>query len=319
MSELKSRVMIAMLNVSVWSARAFDSNATEEVRTNHNKQDDIGRFNKRLLPAKAESYDAICKLAQSARAEYYRRTLRYGQDGVRLLPTSAYMDLAAKVREYKSLFPVLVDNFLEDLPNLKERQRVVLNGLFRNDDYPATGTLRERFGFRFKVLPFPDAEQFGVDLPDEELVQIRTDVREHAAEVANTAMRDLWERLYEVVARMATRLSQAKPIIRDTLVGNIHELVEILPSLNFTGDAKLTEVCTEVCNKLSSQSAKELRDNDSARKEVAKQAAAIQAQMAEYMGLPAPDLEPEEPSDDDGAIPAVALRASSQPTTALLL
>lgn len=289
MSELKSRVMLAMLNVSVWSARAFDARATAEVQENHNPRDDIGRFNKRLLPAKAPSFEAVYEVARRAREAFYRRTLRYGQDGVRLLPASAYMELAAEIRGFKSRFPAAVDAFLVDLPSLKARQRDILNGLFVESDYPSHDELRKRFGFRFKVLPFPDAEQFGVELPQEALAQIRLDVEEHAAEVAETAMRDLWERLYEVVERMAQRLSQPKPVIRDSLVGNVKELVEILPSLNFAGDAKLSDLCNQVCAKLANQSPEDLRSNYSARAEAARQAADIQAQMAEYMGIGTPE------------------------------
>jgi len=311
MNNLKSRVMLAMLNVSVWSARAFDARATAEVQENHNQREDIGRFNKRLLPEKAARFDAVCEVARRARAAFYRRTLRYGQDGVRLLPASAYMDLAGEIRAFRSEFPVLVDAFIEDLPNLKLRQREILNGLFVEGDYPSTEELRGRFGFRFKVLPFPDADQFGVALPEDELARIRGDVREHAAEVAETAMRDLWERLYEVVERMAQRLLQPKPVIRDSLVGNIRELVEILPSLNFTADANLSELCAQVSTKLASQSAEDLRTSDGARVEAARQAAEIQAKMAEYMGIDLPADSGEagaEPAHPEAAAPQGAGR-----------
>ncbi|MEW5891081.1 MAG: hypothetical protein ACOZCP_19325 [Pseudomonadota bacterium] len=288
MSNIKSRVMLAMLNISVWDAHVHDSKATSEVEKNHSTSD-IGRFNKRLLPKKAASFEAVMELARTARETFYRYTLKYGQDGVRLLPAEAYMELAQEIRGLKVEFPRRVEAFLEDLPNLKAVQKAALNGLYREDDYPTVDVLRTKFDLRFKVLPFPDAEQFGVTLPEADLIEIRKSIDEHTAEAAQIATRDLWNRMYEAVSRMTVQLSKPSGRIHDSLVENVREIVELLPSLNFTGDSKLAELCEQAAAKLASQDAEELRQSMGTRMTVAQQAADIQAQMAAYMGIELPE------------------------------
>lgn len=289
MTKVNSRVMLAMLNISIWCARVFDGKATSEVQKIHNPHNDIGRFNKRLLPERAPSYEAVCEIARQARDVFYRYTLQYGQDGVRLLPADAYMKLAGEIRGFKAEFPRRVAAFLADLPDLKAAQKVTLNGLFLESDYPTTEELMKKFDFRFKVLPFPDAEQFGVVLPEADLIDIRQSIDEHTAEAAQVASRDLWNRMYEAVSRMTEQLSKPKPRIHDSLVENMREIVELLPSLNFTGDQKLTDLCGQAATKLGNQSTEELRTCHGARMTAAKEAADIQAQMAAYMGIELPE------------------------------
>ena len=82
---------------------------------------------------------------------------------------------------------------------------------------------------------------------------------------------------------MSGRLSDKKAVFRDTLVGNISELCDLLPSLNVTGDEELTKMCDEVRDKLTGFTPKELRKDTTAREDTARAAAAIMDKMAGYM------------------------------------
>ncbi|MFY9327092.1 MAG: hypothetical protein WAO76_03605 [Georgfuchsia sp.] len=283
-----ARVMLAMLNISIWIARAYDNKATNEVKEKHNREKDIGRFNKRLLPENAPTYERVCEIGRRTRQRFYNFSLQYGQDGIRLLPADAYLALAAEVRMLRAEFEDAVEAFIDDVENLKTVAKVELNGLYSDGDYPSTAELRKKFDFRFKVLPFPDAEQFGVSLPEEDLAEIRQSINQHIIEATDTGMQDLWDRLYDVVVKLTERLSQPKARIRDELIANTQELVTLLPKLNFTGDTKLAEFCELTASRLASQNAEDLRSSTGHRISVAKQAAEIQLQMAAYMGIPLP-------------------------------
>jgi hypothetical protein len=50
---LCSRAMLCLLSISMWSARKYDREASEEIAQRHGAQPDAGRYNKVLLPKEA--------------------------------------------------------------------------------------------------------------------------------------------------------------------------------------------------------------------------------------------------------------------------
>lgn len=284
MKSYSKKVMLANLTISVWNARRLDKRATDEVAKNHNEAIPIGRYNKKLLPGEVKSYEKVCKLGSALRDFHYTQTMEYDQLGVRLLPAGIYMDYTAKLRELQRDFDTAVEEFLADYDNLVAQARVMLNGLFNEGDYPTIETLRGKFGVSLRVLPFPDAEKFGVVLPEEELAGIRQDIEDQTQEAINNAMGDLWQRLYDVVARMSERLAQPNAIFRDSLVENVREICDLLPQMNFTEDQDLENLRKQVDEKLAIHEPETLRNDPLARNQAAKQAVEIQSMMAAFMG-----------------------------------
>lgn len=292
MENYSTKVMLANLTISVWNARRLDKRATEEVAKNHNESIPIGRYNKKLLPGEVKSYEKVCKLGSALRDFHYSQTMEYDQLGVRLLPAGIYMDYTTKLRELQRDFDMAVEDFLADYDNLVAQARIMLNGLFNESDYPTIETLRGKFGVSLRVLPFPDADQFGVVLPEEELAGIRQDIEAQTKEAIANAMNDLWKRLYDVVARMSERLSDPKAIFRDSLIENVREIVDLLPQLNFTEDQNLDNLCKQVDEKLAIHEPDTLRNDPVTRSQTAHQAIEIQSMMAAFMGKPVSVFDP---------------------------
>ena len=59
-------------------------------------------------------------------------------------------------------------------------------------------------------------------------------------------MRDPWERLKTVVEAMAKALSIPDKIFRDSLIGNVENLLDLMPDLNVTGDPTLEAMCSKI-------------------------------------------------------------------------
>lgn len=284
--EAGRRVMLAILNISVWRARKFDRGATAEVESNHNAVGkEIGRFNKRLLPKGplAPEYAALLGWEARVRAFHEANTLVYDQRAVRLLPADSYMEHAERLREFRRELDVLVPPFLDALEGYKTTQRAELNGLYRDADYPRRDEIAGKFGLRFRVLPFPDASQFGIALPEEALVS----TREHNAEALSGAMLDVWTRLYEVVGKMAERLGKTGVPLKsnDTFVENLREICELVPRLNFAHDEALESLRASVLARLGPYDLNTLKDSPVARMTAAQEANQLQSLMAEYMGI----------------------------------
>jgi hypothetical protein len=285
---LSSRAMLCSLSISMWSARKHDPEASEEIATLHGAKSDAGRYNKMLLPKQALA--EIQKIMSEARHEHYFMTLPWGDDGYRVLPAAAYLDHTAKMREISNRFTPAVDTLVLRFEQLVREAKVRLNGLFREADYPSTAELRAKFSFETKVIPLPDASDFRVCLGDEEKERIKRQITATVEASLQVATRDLWQRLYEAVTHMSDRLSAYRVTeegvehpFRDSIVGNLVRLVEVLPKLNVARDPELERLAEQVRVSLLVDP-KELRQSESVRTETAQAATAIAAHMASYMG-----------------------------------
>ncbi|MGF6292450.1 hypothetical protein [Paraburkholderia youngii] len=281
-TELKSRVMLSAVTVSAWQARCFDVKATEEVEKSHQAKD-IGRFNKRLLPEHAPSYKEVVSIGNRIRRYHYDHSLKYEQLGVRLLPTAIYMDFADQMRKMKDEFDLAVSVFLTDYLNLKEQARAELNGLFNESDYPTLARMSEKFGVKLAVLPFPDASQFGVDLPADVLTDLRSEIDQHVLASISTANNDLVGRLYEAVSKLADKLYGATDV-RLGVTNQVRELCELLPKLNFTNDPKLSHILEQAKTHLAVHTGADLKESSVLRSQVAAKASEIEGLMAAFMG-----------------------------------
>lgn len=280
--------MLCSLSISMWSARKHDPEASEEIATLHGAKSDAGRYNKMLLPK--EALAEIQKIMSEARHEHYFMTLPWGDDGYRVLPAAAYLDHTAKMREISNRFGPAVDTLVQRFEQLVREAKLRLNGLFREADYPSTAELRAKFSFETKVIPLPDAADFRVCLGDEEKERIKRQITATVEASLQVATRDLWQRLYEAVKHMSERLNAYRVVedrvehpFRDSIVGNLVRLVEVLPKLNVSRDPELERLAEQVRASLLVDP-KELRQSESVRTETAKAAAAIADRMASYMG-----------------------------------
>lgn len=281
-TSLKSQVMLCSVTISTWTARCFDNKATAEVENIHNAKG-IGRFNKRLLPEHAPSFQEVCSLGNRIRGHFYQHTLKYDQLGVRLLPTMVYMEFMHQIRRMKDDFDLTTNVFLTEYMDFKEDARRELGGLFNPGDYPSVAQLKTKFGVRMAVLPFPDASQFGVDLPDDVLFELHSELDQHVLNSISTANHDLVGRLYEAVSQMAARLYSSGNVRLD-VANNVRDLCALLPKLNFTNDPNLNFILEQAKTHLAAHSGVELKESEVLRSQVASKASEIEGLMAAFMG-----------------------------------
>jgi len=305
-TDLKSKVMLSSVTISTWHARRFDEKVTEEVEKTHQARG-IGRFNKRLLPEHAPSYAEVVSIGNRIRTYYYAHTLKYDQLGVRLLPTMIYMEVAERMRALKDEFDLATSVFLTDYLDLKARAQAEMNSLYNEADYPTLAELTGKFGVKLSVLPFPDASQFGVDLPADVLTNIRTEIDQHVLESIKSANNDLVGRLFEAVSTMANRLYTSNNVRLD--VGNqVRELCALLPKLNFSDDPKLTHILEQAKTHLAVHTGAELKESSVLRSQVAAKATEIEGLMSVFMGSsPAPLTD--QVARQDAALPPLRLVA----------
>ncbi|MGA8446315.1 MAG: hypothetical protein WB766_14165, partial [Roseiarcus sp.] len=225
-------------------------------------------------------------------------------EGFRLLPSNYYFDLMERMREFEAGFEQGVESFLRVYPQYIEQVRPELNGLFREEDYPAVEKLRKKFGVKLEVLPIPSGADFRVQMSAEEQARVSREIDANVRESLMRGTEDLWKRLREVVAHMVDRLNEPESRFHGSLVTNVLDLVEILPRLNVNEDADLNRFAEQVKERLCNYSAQDLKKHGLLRVTTAADAANI---VAEMDGVLRPA---HAPMDNDVVFAAATARAS---------
>ena len=280
--KLSDNALLVQLNVSQWTARKLDKNATSQVAIANNTGNHAGRYNKSLLPMN-EYLDNVHKKTTLIRKEYYHNTLPLGIDWTMILPTDNYLDFMAKFRQYKSEWEMLVDNFLVVYPQLQLNAQRYLGDLFNPNDYPSADVLRRKFSMDMTVLPVP-SNDFRVGIDEQELADIQQQVEARVQQSTKVAMQEAWQRLYDKVKSMAERLSDTKAVFRDTLITNIQDVCDVLKRLNVTGDEDLENMRLMVEDTLANNNPESLRLDLDLRKKKSSEAKDILDRMGAFMG-----------------------------------
>ena len=279
---LSQRAMLVQLSVGGWTGRKQDKRVTAETVTAKNAAADAGNWMTRIVPP--ATLAAIKSIENAARNYVYEVTLPWANNGPRILPSALFMEFTAKLRDFEFQFRQQVEAFLTVYPQIVEEAQTRLGDLYDGSKFPTVGKLRDAFSFSLAITPLPDAKDFRVDLSDEIVAEVQANIQQQASSALQNAMQEVWQRLYDAVEHIASKLADAKGKFKDSLIGNLVELLEILPALNITNDPALDRLRREAAQKLGNQDPQTLRDNPAVRADAANAAADILKQMSEFVG-----------------------------------
>jgi hypothetical protein len=279
--QLQEKAMLTFLTISQWTARKYDKNATEDVARKYQVRGEAGRYNKVLIGK--EELQEIQKIANSARLFHYENTLPWSDDGNRILPAANYFTYSSELQKLKNQFEAQVSQFCSRYQILVANQVSRLNGLYDLNDYPEPSMIWNKFSFEIVITPLPNSNDFRVKMQEDEIARIQQEISERERQLLAKAMKDCWSRLYDVVKHMAERLNDKNATFRDSLVGNIINLVQLLPKLNIAEDQELESMRKQIEVKLTKASPDELRNSRYVRRKVAKEASAILDAMSGYV------------------------------------
>jgi hypothetical protein len=271
--DLQSKAMLVHYHGAVYSARKHDKAASQDVAINFAADKKAGRYNKALIAR--EYLKPITSLVAEARMFHYQMTLPWHDDGARILPSAAYHRYNTKMRAWQTEFITLRNDFVKNYQTYVTQAQNYLGNLYDTNDYPDSKTIEDKFSFTIKIEPIPSADDFRVNLQSGELDKVKKEIEKRSEEAKETAMADLWNRLYNAVNHMSERLNNPGKVFRNSLVGNTIELCNILPKLNITNDPDLECMRLQIENKLCAADPQTLRDNSHIRREVADDAGEI--------------------------------------------
>jgi hypothetical protein len=290
---LTSKAMLIRLRVKQWEARKYDREASDEIADIHGATGDAGRYNKLLLPKTALA--GMQSSATALRAHHATNTLPWTLDGVGLLPATNYFPYMAEHKRLGIMFDQAKEQFLNGYIAAQASAKTQLGDLYRDGDYPTEDDLAGRISCEVTVWPLPDAADFRVELGNDEEARIRADIERSVNDACAAAVRSLWQRVHDTVGAMHERLTKfhkdadgkVHSPFRDSLVGNMRELVDLLPRLNFNDDPALADMTALLHKKLCQAEPDDLRTDDALRARQAAECAKVLSVMQGYIGAPA--------------------------------
>jgi len=283
MSNIRNQAMLTSLSIGLFNPKKTDRTVTREVLLSHNAQNSAGAFVKNILPE--ESIKPIQAEAASLRTWFYQQTLPWGDDAVRLLPVAQWDKFTDEMRARIATLNSLFDGFCNQYEQHRDKAILQLGSLADPNDYPPLGVVREKFYVKVAYHPMPDSRDFRLDdMPEEAMAEIRATTDLRVAEATNEARNDLYRRLADRLQRIITRMTEVskKPDgsrIHASLIGNLRELCELIPSLNVTKDEELEQLRLRALQEIGDTDIEEVRDNEEAREELKTKAANILAAM----------------------------------------
>lgn len=281
---LNDRALLVQLSISKWTARKKDRKATQDIAVQNNASASVGNYHKRLVLM--DSLAEVDTLVGSVRTEFYRNTLPWGIEGTQILPTSNYLGFMTDFRSRKAAFDRAVDGFVSEYMLEVSRgfyhTKKALGALFNPADYPTSElAIRNKFRMDLNVFPVPSTD-FRVAISDNEMSHIQKQIEERVSSAAQTAMQEVWQRLYDKVKHIADKCADPKAIFHDSMIENAREMCALLPRLNFADDPNLERMRQEVEGLLIHPQI--LRNDPDRRRDTAAEMSRILGAMGTFMG-----------------------------------
>lgn len=288
-NQLAEKAVLMRLSIGLPGENRQDKPLSDAVKSEHRLGAAAGKWVKQLYPP--EALEPIKKLDNEARAYFDSVTLPFDK-GIGILPAGLIVECGDKMREFAGRRAVLVtDHFLAKFDSWVDWARAEHNGTFDPElyDYQKAS---ESFYFKTCPLPVPDSGHFASTVSsllglDAESVNVRV------ADAVTEAQRELMRRMIDPVKAMAAKLTEQPKldkatglpkddiVFRDSLVGNVKEIVALAPKLNIAGDPAIDSFVKEM-EALTVYSPKDLREDKGLRSAAAETAAAVLKRLEGY-------------------------------------
>ncbi len=279
-SALSQRALLVSVSLSQWTARRLSQEATETVSSAYNTDSSAGGYTKKLLPGATE-LQSVNVVGTQIRKYFYEQTLPWMSDGSRIISAKNHLKFATEFRKMKNEFETAVASFVSAYPSLQAKAQVTLGKLYNSAEYPDASEIGDKFKCEVNYLPLPDVKDFRVEVSEAE----KRAFVEKMKQVETAASRDAWDRLHSVVKNAAEKLMKPDAIFRDSLLENVQDICNLLPSLNISEDPKLETARRDVEKLLNGiGSADTIRNDTTKRKDAAKALKNITDSMGAYMG-----------------------------------
>lgn len=298
-TNLQDRAVLVKFTDHCWVGGIINKTATKKVETDAGATSGTGHYWQRLVP-KAALKERV-NFGSDARTYHNNQTLPWLGGGVRILPSANLDEYLKGMRKRQAAAEAAVKKFCDDYSQWIDEARRTQGALFDPKHYPTVDEVRSKFGFDIDIMPLPSIADWRVNVSEEQAAELRKEAELKMTQIQEEGIRELYSRLQEVLTHAKERLDDPEKTFRDSLIGNIKSMVDLIAKLNVTGNPELEAIRQETEEKLAGLGPNTLRTDPEARRKAAKATSDIISKMSAYMGgakiairttpAPAPDLD----------------------------
>jgi len=269
---ISSSALLVELNISVWPASKLDREITDKVNTDASAVRGASQTKKNLFAGTSLRKD-ISDFAARVRLYHNKHTLPWADKGERMLPTALFMDYKQTINGFEQTFNMMCNNFFIEYPRLVVDAPNNLGSMYKAEDYPEIEEVRMKFGFRRAVKPIPESGDFRLDIPADDLAEMRDEFEDKFKERLADAVREPWNRLHTMLTTMSEKLTDiegddAKKRYHDSLISNPLELCGLLTKLNVTNNPLLEEARRQLELTMLGANIEVIKESSDARSEL---------------------------------------------------
>jgi hypothetical protein len=300
-SAVQETCILAAVKCSALGLRRTDKKASTKIEIDSHAVEGAARVTVSRLAGAEEHHREILKAQNAAKQALQARSMRFAdEDGWRLLPNAQFEDLVQDIASCKADFDRAMDRLKNDAPEIIARAQRNIGTL--EVEVPTEEELVSSYALSTEFRPVPDAAQFR-NMPAAAAAKLSRQLERQLAQAVETAQVDVMKRfvgpLDAFIERMEAYDQREKDIangkevsragiFRDSVIGNIHEIYDVLGSFNFTGDDRLQELQ----NKLASFrkiTPDVLRENPNIRSAAMQRAKAVAQNLNDWLSpVPTP-------------------------------
>ena len=247
MSVIANSAVLVRLNISVWGASKRNKELEHEVARNKNADPKAMRMYDNLMVG-STGHSEIHKHAADSRLWHTTGTNPFDERGYRLCPTSLFLDYKLQQNQRRGRFWSLVDTFRVKYFSYRETAEQYRGDMFNALDYPSVEEACSKFAWNFTVAPVPESGHICIDLPEQELAEVRASCDAEVDRRVELAMQENEARLKKELKLISGKCSDVgvdedddTRRWHDTFVTNPLKLCELLKHTNLTQDPQIEE------------------------------------------------------------------------------
>jgi hypothetical protein len=271
---ISSSAVLVEMNISVWTATKLDREETNKLTTENEATRDAAQVHKNLM-AGTTLRKEIADYAAGCRLWHNTRSLPWADKGARLLATSLFFNYKSEANIRRDTFLRMRDQFCSFYPDWLDQQAAGhrnLGKMFNISDYPHVEEVRNKFDFRLVFSPVPESGDFRLDIPEQDLAEMRSSYDEAFDQRMADAMRSPWEQLHKMLQGMSAKLvegdAESKKRWHDTFVTNAVDLCALLTHLNVTKDPMLEKARRDLENMMLGMNIDDIKESSLIRSDL---------------------------------------------------
>lgn len=281
--DITKRALQTKVTVHRGNFKVADVERKQELATKYNVDPAMLELKKAMFPKELRSN--LEKAMNAVTPTCHKFTSPWRDGGWRIISTANFSKFEEAMRECNSNISTARGAFIADLDAKIRISIQSLGGMGDITDYPSADYIRERFSMEVSYEPLSSQSHIVIDASQEVIDTVKKSMEENSNRAMQRAMQDVWDRVVIALDRAHERLSLEattdkdgniiKPKIFGSIVGNIHDLIDLLPGLNITEDPHLEKIRQELEKKFANLTIEDIKNDDNLRRDMAKEAGEI--------------------------------------------